>query len=359
MVPDLTAGEAESSKRGRLARLRTIVWSFCTEMAGQIHSRGGFRHGAAWMAGITFLVIHNFDGPTFLGVFMLIVFVLTVPFLRKHDLIRIIAALSLFHLTMEGVYHERYSPICFRASTTLNGNKFHLEQCYGMYSPKLNFSADNSEANRPLDKISMLAKAFQLSKKHLGIDKVDAQTFISMITDRILKRAKGDADTILSNFAKGLFMPDEGKRWSNISLNKVASKYVKVENGTMMMDLENILESMLGHLEDFMQEPTPSTANKSSNVIKDAATSGSQKNMAGGPKLYVVLVIATIASAWMLLPSRMQKFKFTRFMLTWRAAEVGVEEAKAEYHGEDGCPKRRDGNESMSSGASVVGLIAN
>lgn len=36
-------------------------------------------------------------------------------------------------------------------------------------------------------------------------------------------------------------MPEEGKEWSNISLKKVASKWVKVENGTVMLDLNNIL----------------------------------------------------------------------------------------------------------------------
>jgi len=35
-------------------------------------------------------------------------------------------------------------------------------------------------------------------------------------------------------------MPEEGKEWSNISLKKVASKCV-IENGTVMLDLNNIL----------------------------------------------------------------------------------------------------------------------
>jgi len=44
---------------------------------------------------------------------------------------------------------------------------------------------------------SMLAKAFQISKKHLAIDKANAQTFISIIPDKILKRAKGDANILI------------------------------------------------------------------------------------------------------------------------------------------------------------------
>jgi len=43
----------------------------------------------------------------------------------------------------------------------------------------------------------MLAKASQISKKHLAIDKADAQTFISIIPDKILKRAKGDANILI------------------------------------------------------------------------------------------------------------------------------------------------------------------